>query len=88
MKVRAVNERVIEIEFDDSELQLLKDIEIMKMYTPEELVESSLTETMRLASLTSGAEKKLRKAVAKFNEENKTQIGIDDMRRLVHRSGL
>lgn len=48
MKITKKTESVFEIEFDDTEIQSLKDIEDVFLVSPDEVIDRSVSESLRL----------------------------------------
>ena len=88
MKVSACEIGSFKIEFDDNEMALLSAADDHLFKTPQEVVESAISETLRIMAITFESQNKLQKAVEKFNEENSTAIGIADMRLLLRKAGF
>lgn len=87
MKVTTCEIGSFKIQFDSNEMAVLLAADDHLLKSPQEVIESTITETLRIMAITFESQNKLQKAVEKFNKENSTAIGIADMRMLIRKAG-
>lgn len=88
MRTHQLAEEEYNIVFTKSETAVLLAANDHLYRTPQEVIEASLSSTLDIMARTFASQNKLQKSVDKFNEENKTALGIADMQALINRSHL